>query len=885
MSINLSTIRSNIGGSGPISFSQIRNLSTKGIGANISLNKVKNNPEYKGITQYNVGTPTEIINGTGNITDGMYWIEFNGTNRRTVCLLNPKWFGGGWIGLQQDSFPVTANANSSATWVDNNVNLFGLSSSVMPKILQVSVVEVDCGGNSYYAIAGTNTGGPTSNNVERLLLMNRVNTIGQCSRILNGTSMGYIDNPSTFSGENDYNTYSGVCRWGDNIWAEGSSYISPESGLKRNWIFRSRTNANNSTSFYWDTQCANSSGTHYHMWFFRENITAKVPTFMLTSGKTLLDPGSKESYATTSSNVIYNMTPVNIVDYNTINGSFTFNTSNSGIIRLNNTDGYSNTARLNLSSRTIQSVSIWFYVHARQASRYLLDAREVLGDGYIWHGGIGPGWSGSVIYINNMTSSIELTWDSIEVEGVWRCITIVRPSSFIGPLTLFSRYTNDEAYNVSFGPIYINDSVTSGYDHMLFYNQYSPRFNSVLLSGFTYHIYSGYYNDDVNWFYSRTEAYGIGLVTNMSNIVTSTNSVVPAADVWDQYSVEWIGYFYAPTTGSYTFYTVSDDASYLWIGSTALSGYTTGNCLVNNAGLHPMQERSGTITLTGGTYYPIRIQFGENYGGDNCVVSFAGPSISKTSDFNNYAFSSTGLHSLYPAENARTIKTITGTNNDGSYYINVNGTSTLTYCLMDSKWDGGGWMMMMKATTSTDTFNYDSSYWTDANTTLNPNDTNRNNGDAKFNTMNYMMVKDVMALWPDSGYTGGSIAQADVWSWLVNNFYGSGIRTTALVGFSSANNRDSSTAPDPLNFSGFSSSIWSTQSTRRHIMGGTGYLGGNLTVRWGFVWNNEGDFYSIDVMGGIGMGGTINYSAGDYYGCCGNSVGLNRRMRVELYGR
>ena len=60
--------------------------------------------------------------------------------------------------------------------------------------------------------------------------------------------------------------------------------------------------------------------------------------------------------------------------------------------------------------------------------------------------------------------------------------------------------------------------------------------------------------------------------------------------------------------------TISDDASYVWVGDVAKSGYTTGNALVNNGGLHGSVTQTGTISLTAGVYYPIRIQYGNNTG-------------------------------------------------------------------------------------------------------------------------------------------------------------------------------------------------------------------------------------------------------------------------------
>jgi len=140
--------------------------------------------------------------------------------------------------------------------------------------------------------------------------------------------------------------------------------------------------------------------------------------------------------------------------------------------------------------------------------------------------------------------------------------------------------------------------------------------------------YVGYFNDSVTWFASATLHGDTQQTTQIDNF--SSNA--------DSYSWMWLGYFYSPSTGNYTFYTNSDDASYLWVGSNAISGYTTGNALVNNGGLHGAQERSGTISLTGGVYNPIRIMFGENGGGDIMTVSFEGPSISKRTNGSGYYF-------------------------------------------------------------------------------------------------------------------------------------------------------------------------------------------------------------------------------------------------------
>jgi hypothetical protein len=104
----------------------------------------------------------------------------------------------------------------------------------------------------------------------------------------------------------------------------------------------------------------------------------------------------------------------------------------------------------------------------------------------------------------------------------------------------------------------------------------------------------------------------------------------------DNYGFIAIGYFRPPTTGTYTFYTSSDDGSGVWIGdiASATSGRTTSNAVLNNnlGGGQGNTKRSGSTTLTGGIWYPIRIVHEEGGGGDNLTYSWSGPSIGETTD-------------------------------------------------------------------------------------------------------------------------------------------------------------------------------------------------------------------------------------------------------------
>jgi len=147
--------------------------------------------------------------------------------------------------------------------------------------------------------------------------------------------------------------------------------------------------------------------------------------------------------------------------------------------------------------------------------------------------------------------------------------------------------------------------------------------------------YAGYFNDVPSFFATATPTtYGTNPATSVQTTVISEAS----SDDGSSFSCEWLGYFLPSTTETYTFFTASDDASYVWIGSNAISEFTTENAVVNNGGLHGVQEASGTISLTAGVYYPIRIQFGELDGGDEMTFSYSTPTIDKTNDVTGRVF-------------------------------------------------------------------------------------------------------------------------------------------------------------------------------------------------------------------------------------------------------
>jgi hypothetical protein len=426
-------------------------------------------------------------------------------------------------------------------------------------------------------------------------------------------------------------------------------------------------------------------------------------------------------------------------------------------------------------------------------------------------------------------------------------------------------------------------------------NSITPATPKGLLDGLTWKYYDGDSGNLVSYYTTNTYR-NIGRFTDGTDVGTITSGQY-ITNGGDYYSMEIFGYFRASVSGTYTFTLTSDNGSYLWVGSNALVGYTTSNA---NIQIPIIGTASGTVTLLAGTYYPMRIHCTEQNGGDNLQFSFTPPGGIQTYNGQGFFFSGTGVDSAFPQESAKIIKDLTNTNTDGIYYILVNGISTPIHCLMNDCYDGGGWMMLMKGTRGS-TFQYSSNYWSTKNT-LNAGDLTRSDADAKYNTYNYSTVKDVLAIWPDIpstsytnvyGQNGGSIFVSDGWTWMMNN-WNETTRTTPLTGFNTTRLPHQSNLSsystyginNPYRYNGFGSWCYSSPGSYQHVFYS---VGNNTNVRWGFLFNNESnDFSSCDTFCGIGMGGEVGYSAGDWGrggGNWGGQIGINRTARFEMYGR
>ncbi len=88
------------------------------------------------------------------------------------------------------------------------------------------------------------------------------------------------------------------------------------------------------------------------------------------------------------------------------------------------------------------------------------------------------------------------------------------------------------------------------------------------------------------------------------NFDWAAGSPAPSVNV-DQFSARWTGQVFAPVSGLYTFQTTTDDGYRLWVNNVLL---------IDKWIDQPPTTYTGTITLTGGQSYDIKIEYYENAG-------------------------------------------------------------------------------------------------------------------------------------------------------------------------------------------------------------------------------------------------------------------------------
>jgi hypothetical protein len=198
------------------------------------------------------------------------------------------------------------------------------------------------------------------------------------------------------------------------------------------------------------------------------------------------DPAYSSSYSGSGANLY------NLIDgiAATLNGTYSagtaaVGTSVSGMqtIRLTNSNLISapnNISHIQAPSFTnITTVSIWFYQHSYNGiSRYILDGRTGGSEGWIYNGSIGSNWSTGITYVNGGASSGTPSWLNWggDATGVWKNVTFIANTPFTDDINVFSRFSDNEGLDVTFGPILIYNRVLTQAENALNFNALCRRY-------------------------------------------------------------------------------------------------------------------------------------------------------------------------------------------------------------------------------------------------------------------------------------------------------------------------------------------------------------------------------------------------------------------------
>jgi hypothetical protein len=139
-------------------------------------------------------------------------------------------------------------------------------------------------------------------------------------------------------------------------------------------------------------------------------------------------------------------------------------------------------------------------------------------------------------------------------------------------------------------------------------------------------VFKGYFSDDMDFFLTHQE-FASGYSADLTGLSAATNGFLIESNTQVHVSAEWVGYILIPVDsgGLWSFTMVSDDSSYLWLGDNAISNYAASNAFMRLSGTHTSQQVSSSATLLEDVYYPIRIQYGQDLGAYNFILSLESP--------------------------------------------------------------------------------------------------------------------------------------------------------------------------------------------------------------------------------------------------------------------
>lgn len=224
-------------------------------------------------------------------------------------------------------------------------------------------------------------------------------------------------------------------------------------------------------------------------------------------------------------------------------------------------------------------------------------------------GGTVPKAPGSILATALSYNKIQLTWkDSSNNETGFE---IYRAESSAGPYSIiYTAAANKVAY------------LDSGLNASTTYYYRIQSINKYGASGFHPNESGGFVYNAYNTATNITSLPDFNTLTSVKTGISS-NVTLDVRQKDDAFALKFSGFINIPTTGSYTFYTNSDDGSKLYIGT-----FSEANLVVSNNHQNGPVEKSGTKTLTAGKY-PIHVTYFDRSGNHSLSTSYAGPGVTK----------------------------------------------------------------------------------------------------------------------------------------------------------------------------------------------------------------------------------------------------------------
>jgi hypothetical protein len=150
-----------------------------------------------------------------------------------------------------------------------------------------------------------------------------------------------------------------------------------------------------------------------------------------------------------------------------------------------------------------------------------------------------------------------------------------------------------------------------------------PWVSISYLAGVYRSTYGAYYNGNKAYF-NTASVTGTAVVTNFEVSTAVTN-----------FSYQYLGYILADYTGTWTFTFTTDDYCHIFIGPNAI--LPIGIAGPENAA-SPIGSGSFTVNMISGTYYPIKVMYGNNGGPGVFSLSWARNGSNASTDWTGKLF-------------------------------------------------------------------------------------------------------------------------------------------------------------------------------------------------------------------------------------------------------